>query len=116
TPPAINRKMQCLAFRGRCCGLTASGFISALAASASPANIRASTSAPTPLQARQKRSLRENGGKNREDTGSPLLVHIDELIAVEQHAAYTEQRVIFRRQPGGKRPNLFQFPGVRRAP
>src|SRR5262249_15853651 len=48
------------------------------------------------------------------DTVSPFLVHIDEFIAVEQHAAYTEQRVIFRRQRGRKGPNLFQLPGVLR--
>src|SRR5882672_4489117 len=105
----MNRKMQCLAFRGRCCGLTASGLISAVAALASSANMRASASAPMPLQARKKRSLRENGGKIR-DTVSPFLVHVDELIAVQQDAADTEQRVIFRRRRSHKRPNLFYLP------
>jgi hypothetical protein len=54
----MKMKMQFLAFRGKCCGFRAMGWMSPAAFNSSD-SIPASAMAPIPLQALHRKSLRE---------------------------------------------------------
>src|SRR5262245_16219482 len=109
-PPCMKRKMTRFAWPGKCGGRTASGLTGSCVVAAraeSRPSMKFSAKAPKPKLDREKNSRRELTCSRRLQEQSKVasftrLVHVNELVEIENGQAQLGKRICSRRPQSGK--------------